>query len=65
MKTKAQIVQELLAADKISAEDAVILLTGNEKEYIFVPHYPYPYPYPSYPIHTGTGNTLPMTFTIN
>ena len=35
MKTKAQIVQELLDEKKITAEDAVILLVENKKEYIF------------------------------
>lgn len=57
MKTKAQIVQDLLNEDKITAEDAVVLLT-KEKEYIAVPQQPsfpynpvFPYnPYPSYPV---------------
>lgn len=47
MKTKAQIVQQLLEDKKINAEEAVILLIG-EKEYIYLnqpvwPINPYPY----------------------
>jgi len=47
MKTKAQIVQELLNDGKITAEEAVTLLMGDskEKEYIFIPQNPYTYPY--------------------
>lgn len=41
MKTKAQIVQELLNDKKISAEDAVVLLQNveviKEKEYVYIP----------------------------
>lgn len=37
MKTKAQIVQELLEEKKITAEDAVILLMGESK---VEPNYP-------------------------
>lgn len=49
MKTKAQIVQELLEAKHITAEDAVILLMDNEREYILsYPVYP-AYPAPLYP----------------
>lgn len=44
--TKAEIVQNLLDAHQITAEQAVILLTNDskEKEYIFIPRdviYPY------------------------
>jgi hypothetical protein len=48
MKTKAQIVQELLDSKKINAEEAVTLLMGTEKEYVYLPQ-PYPV-YPSYPV---------------
>jgi hypothetical protein len=42
MKTKCQIVQELLDAKKITAEDAVVLLMSDkEKEIVYVPR-PYP-----------------------
>ena len=37
MKTKAQIVKELLDSKAITAEDAVVLLMNVEKEYIYVP----------------------------
>jgi len=62
MKTKAQIVQELLEKDQITAEDAVVLLMGSakEKEYIYVPQ-PYPFiphnPYPYDPIIYRSGRT--------
>jgi hypothetical protein len=59
MRTKAQIVQELLDEKKITAEDAVVLLMSNkEKEYVYVPQpYPvYPYvPWSSGPIYVGDG----------
>ena len=55
--TKAQIVQNLLDAHQITAEQAVILLTNDskEKEYIFLPQ-PVPYnpwnaPYPQSPFY--------------
>lgn len=48
MKTKAEVVQGLLDAGHINAEDAVVLLTGSkEKEYVYLPQ-PYPV-YPNYP----------------
>lgn len=43
MKTKAQIVQELLEKHQITAEDAVVLLMA-EKEYVYVPWYADPFP---------------------
>lgn len=50
MKTKTEIVQRLLDAKQIDAEEAVILLM-QDKEIQFVPYYPQPYnPYPYYPI---------------
>lgn len=53
MKTKAEIVQELLDKSQITAEEAVTLLIGT-KEYVYIPAYPVlPYQtwplYPSYP----------------
>lgn len=44
MKTKAEIVQELLNSGKLSAADAVVLLT-KEVEYIYYPSVPYIQPY--------------------
>jgi hypothetical protein len=73
MKTKAQIVQELLDEKKITAEDAVVLLMRDAH---YIPYYagrPYnPYPtYPTWPIVTvstassGTANLTPAnTFTL-
>lgn len=49
MKTKAEIVQRLIEEKRIDAEEAVILLMGNEKEIQFIP-YPAPQPYPIYPL---------------
>jgi hypothetical protein len=68
MKTKSEIVGQLLKDGKITAEEAVVLLQGPEKEYVYIPQ-PYPvYPvYPSWPIVTygtysiGTTNTLTAT----
>lgn len=53
MKTKAEIVQALLNEGKITAEDAVVLLTNNgkEKEYIFIPTAPAA---PAWPWNPGT-----------
>lgn len=51
MKTKAEIVQDLLDKGHITAQDAVVLLMGSkEKEYVYVPTYPtVPYnPYPPF-----------------
>jgi hypothetical protein len=45
MKTKTQIVQELLDEKKITADDAVILLMGEPK------YIPYAQPYPVYPYY--------------
>lgn len=63
MKTKAQIVQDLLEANHITA---VVLLMGSvkEKEYIYVPQYPQ---YPQYPFNPlgwpiiNTGTHAPIT----
>lgn len=49
MKTKAQIVQELLEKKLITAEDAVVLLMGD-KEYIYIPTFPPQPVYPAWPI---------------
>lgn len=66
MKTKAEIVQALLNDGKITAEEAVILLT-NDKEnirYIFYPSAPlypiWPYnPFPGYPVYVSNiGDTV-------
>lgn len=49
MKTKAEIVQKLLEEKKIDAEEAVILLMGENKG---VQYIPYPvYPQPFYPLN--------------
>jgi hypothetical protein len=66
MKTKAQIVGELLKDGKINAEDAVVLLTP---EYVSYPQYPIwnpPYYYYNNPLvnYCGTGgNIVPGTTT--
>lgn len=53
MKTKAEIVQRLLEAKQIDAEEAVVLLI-QDKEVQFVP-YPYnPLPYNPYPVYPLT-----------
>lgn len=50
MKTKAEIVQKLLEEKKIDAEEAVILLMGNDTQVIISQPYPvYPSPIPFYP----------------
>lgn len=50
MRTKAQIVQELLDEKKIATEDAVVLLMGNEKEYVYIhPTYPAAPIFPAFP----------------
>lgn len=53
--TKAQIVQNLLDAHQITAEQAVILLTNDskEKEYIFLPQNPHWLAPPVYPWWQG------------
>jgi len=48
MKTKAEIVQRLLEEKKIDAEEAVVLLMGEEKQIQYIP-YPYNPPYPVNP----------------
>lgn len=41
MRSRAEIVQELLDKKLITAEDAVVLLmNSSEKEYVYVPVYP-------------------------
>lgn len=52
MKTKAGIVQKLLEEKKIDAEEAVILLMGEEKTIQFIPypHSPIPF-FPQNPIY--------------
>lgn len=61
MKTKAEIVQRLLDAKQIDAEEAVVLLI-QDKEIQFIP-YPYNplpfYPYPSNPIWIVDPNSQP------
>lgn len=69
MKTKAEIVQELLNEEKITAEDAVVLLMSDKsnKEYIFIPSYPnYPYnPYPFNPFYYTSGETSSDNLIVN
>lgn len=48
MKTKAEIVQRLLEAKQVDAEEAVILLM-SDSQVTYIPYNPYPYPY--YPIN--------------
>lgn len=65
MKTKAEIVQNLLNESKITAEEAVILLTSEkDKEYIFVPAQPYPV-YPYQPFQPFYNDTFKVNCTIN
>lgn len=45
MKTKVQIIQELLESSKITAEDAMVLLM-KDPEFIYIPQVPI---YPQYP----------------
>lgn len=65
MKTKAEIVQQLLNEEKITVDDAVVLLMSDKsnKEYIFIPTHPFspynPYPYnPPYYVSSETSNDL-------
>lgn len=58
MKTKSEIVERLLNEKQITAEEAVVLLTG-EKEYVY--HFPQPI-YPSYPNYWYV-NPFPYTIT--
>lgn len=57
MKTKSEIVGQLLKDGKITADEAIVLLQGPEKEYVYIPQpyqvYPY-YPTP-FPIITYGG----------
>ena len=53
MKTKAQIVGELLKDGKINADDAVVLLQDGEVKYVYI-NQPYYY-YPPYQVYCGTG----------
>ena len=69
MKTKSEIVGQLLKDGKITSEEAIVLLVGVEKEYVYIPQ-PYPvvpyYPWGQYPIVTYTTagvNNVP-TFTL-
>jgi hypothetical protein len=55
MKTKAQIVQELLDKRYITAEDAVVLLSPD-KEYIYLPQ-----PEPVYPWNPYVTNPFTVT----
>lgn len=76
MKTKAEIVQDLLNEGKITAEDAVILLMDSrQKEYVYIPQ-PYPYnPYPPFfvdpfpfgtpPIVTWSDSSGQITLNVN
>lgn len=57
MKTKEQIVAELLKMEAITPEDAAILLT---KEYIYVPSYipqPLQTPWPLFPTYCSQPTT--------
>lgn len=63
MKTKAQIVQELLEKDAITAEDAVVLLMADER--VAPVYLTYPQPYPFWPWHFGTPNyQMPGPFSV-
>lgn len=69
MKTKIQIIQQLLDDRKINAEEAMILMQ-TEKEYVYIPNYvPYaPFyvnPVPAYPLapnwYTTSGDGLTIS----
>lgn len=64
--TKAEIVQNLLDAHQITAEQAVVLLTNDskEKQYIFIPQSPYP-AYPIYLEPVYVDPLLPFQVTCN
>lgn len=64
MKTKAQIVGELLKDGKINAEDAVVLLQDAEIKYVYIntPYYVPTYLQPPYVVTCGTG-VVGTTFT--
>lgn len=65
MKTKAQIVQELLEKHQITAEDAVVLLMA-EREYIYIPSpYPSPSPIPYQPDWYRVTNDFPVFSAVN
>lgn len=55
MKTKAEIVQDLLDKRLLSAEDAVVLLTPTEPQYIITQPAPVfqPWPWNQGPIYTN------------
>lgn len=55
MKTKAEIVQDLLDKRLLSAEDAVVLLTPTEPQYIVTQPAPIfqPWPWNQGPIYTN------------
>jgi len=57
--TTVQIVQRLLSENRISAEEAVTLLT-KEKEYVY---YPYYNKYPYWTSTIGTGGTMTLGHT--
>lgn len=69
MKTKAQIVQELLDKKAIDAEDATILLMADSPtpQVFIYPQFPaWPLPYPVYPMgpfvtYSSAGNALIST----
>jgi len=60
---KLKLIGKLIKEDKITMEEAVILLSGGEKEVIYVDRYPVspwvPYipPYPMWQITAGTYHT--------
>lgn len=66
MKTKIQIIQQLLDDRKINAEEALILMQ-TEKEYVYIPNYTpfYVNPVPAYPLapswYTTTGASLTIS----
>lgn len=59
MKTKIQIIQQLLDDRKINAEEALILMQ-TEKEYVYIPNYTVPaYPLaPNWYTTSGDGLTI-------
>lgn len=56
MKTKAEIVQRLLEEKKIDAQEAVVLLMGTEKEFVWV-SWPQ---YPAWPINVPSWSPVVM-----
>jgi hypothetical protein len=66
MATKAEIVQNLLDAHQITAEQAVVLLTPDAKEiqYVFIPRQDYPY-YPLFPVYPTFESPYKVTCEIN